>query len=147
MVAGTLVFLLFLLLFFPNPTLSYEAGEGILYPYMEEIARKENWALYFFVYAFLPGISGVFWGLLALTLSAWIDNIYAILMFPILFLYVMDYAFMRSGFYSLSTLMFGMYFFDSLEQVLTYSMVVLGSMSLVCCGLFLIKGRRQCDAA
>lgn len=91
MAAGTLLFLGLIPVCFPHAVLSYELEEigGLIMPFLETVAQTENWFAYFGFYTLLIGISGVFWGVLALTVSAWVDNTYAIYIFPILFLYAM----------------------------------------------------------
>ena len=92
----------------------------------------------------LIGISGVFWGVLALTVSAWVDNTYAIYIFPILFLYAMDYAAPNLHLYSLSGQMFAMYYYETWQQALLYPLVTFGSMSVLCYLAFIYRGRRNC---
>ena len=88
MAVGTLLFLGLIPVCFPHAVLSYELEEigGLIMPFLETVAQAENWFAYFGFYTLLIGISGVFWGVLALTVSAWVDNTYAIYIFPILFL-------------------------------------------------------------
>ena len=121
MAAGTLLFLGLIPVCFPHAVLSYELEEigGLIMPFLETVAQAENWFAYFGFYTLLIGISGVFWGVLALTVSAWVDNTYAIYIFPILFLYAMDYAAPNLHLYSLSGQMFAMYYYVSQGYVYT----------------------------
>ena len=132
MAAGTLLFLGLIPVCFPHAVLSYELEEGIIMPFLETVAQAENWFAYFGFYTLLIGISGVFWGVLALTVSAWVDNTYAIYIFPILFLFAMDYAAPHLHLYSLSGQMFAMYYYETWQQALLYPLVTFGSMSVLC---------------
>ena len=146
MAAGTLLFLGLIPVCFPHAVLSYELEEigGLIMPFMETVAQAENWFAYFGFYTLLIGISGVFWGVLALTVSAWVDNTYAIYIFPILFLYAMDYAAPNLHLYSLSGQMFAMYYYETWQQALLYPLVTFGSMSVLCYMAFIYRGRRNC---
>ena len=117
---------------------------GLIMPFLETVAQAENWFAYFGFYTLLIGISGVFWGVLALTVSAWVDNTYAIYIFPILFLYAMDYAAPHLHLYSLSGQMFAMYYYETWQQALLYPLVTFGSMSVLCYLAFIYRGRRNC---
>lgn len=72
MAVGTLLFLGLIPVCFPHAVLSYELEEigGLIMPFLETVAQAENWFAYFGFYTLLIGISGVFWGVLALTVSA-----------------------------------------------------------------------------
>ena len=83
-------------------------------------------------------------GVLALTVSAWVDNTYAIYIFPILFLFAMDYAAPHLHLYSLSGQMFAMYYYETWQQALLYPLVTFGSMSVLCYLAFIYRGRRNC---
>lgn len=146
MAAGTLLFLGLIPVCFPHAVLSYELEEigGLIMPFLETVAHAENWFAYFGFYTLLIGISGVFWGVLALTVSAWVDNTYAIYIFPILFLYAMDYAAPNLHLYSLSGQMFAMYYYETWQQALLYPLVTFGSMSVLCYLAFIYRGRRNC---
>lgn len=144
MAAGTLLFLGLIPVCFPHAVLSYELEEGIIMPFLETVAQAENWFAYFGFYTLLIGISGVFWGVLALTVSAWVDNTYAIYIFPILFLFAMDYAAPHLHLYSLSGQMFAMYYYETWQQALLYPLVTFGSMSVLCYLAFIYRGRRNC---
>ena len=113
-------------------------------PFLETVAQAENWFAYFGFYTLLIGISGVFWGVLALTVSAWVDNTYAIYIFPILFLYAMDYVAPHLHLYSLSGQMFAMYYYETWQQALLYPLVTFGAMSVLCYLAFIYRGRRNC---
>ena len=145
MALGTVLFICLIPVFFPNAVISYEMEEGgIIIPYMRGIAKAGNWPAYFGFYVVLMGISGVFWSVLALTVSAWIDNIYAITIFPILFLTVMDYLARPVLLCTLTGIMIGdHYFCESWMQMLSCSLATFGSMSLACYILFVQKGRRN----
>lgn len=144
MAGGGILFLHTIPLFFPDAVLAYEVSDGIIWPYMEDIARCENWAAYFSAYFALMGIAGAFFSVFALMVSAWVDDVYAVFIVPVLFLYAADYALMRFQRYSLSTLMFGMYFFDSRTELWMCSLATFGLMGAVCALFFYLKGRRQC---
>lgn len=144
MVVGTVIFLISIHFLIPTAVLAYDPLESFVYPYMEDAAQSGNWALYFGFFTLLLSIAGVFWAVLALTISAWVDNLYAIFIFPILFLYAMDYALLRCGVHSLTTLMFGMYYFKSRAQALGYALAAYVPMSVCCYLLFVAKGRRHC---
>ena len=145
MALGTVLFICLIPVFFPDAVISYEMEEyGIIIPYMRGIARAGNWLVYFGFYVVLMGISGIFWSVLALAVSAWIDNIYAIIFFPILFLTVMDYLARPVLLCTLTGIMIGdHYFCESWVQMLSYSLATFGSMSLACYILFVQKGRRN----
>ncbi len=144
MTMGTAIFLISIHILIPTAVLAYDPMESFVYPYMEDIAQNGNWFLYFGFFSLLISIAGAFWAVLALAISAWVDNLYAIFIFPILFLYAMDYACMRYGLYSLSTLMFGMYYFESRAQALGYALAAYVPMSMCCYLAFIAKGRRHC---
>ena len=146
MAVGTLLFLGLIPVCFPHAVLSYELEEigGLIMPFLETVAQAENWFAYFGFYTLLIGISGVFWGVLALTVSAWVDNTYAIYIFPILFLFAMDYVAPHLHLYSLSGQMFAMYYYETWQQALLYPLVTFGSMSVLCYLAFIYRGRRNC---
>ena len=148
MAAGRSLFLLTMPCFFPNALLSYEIeNSSIIMPYLDGIARQGNWIGYFSYYILSASIPGVFFSVLALTVSAWIDSVYAIFIAPILFLYAMDYAAERIGVYSLTGLMASWYFYDSWIQGLCCSVFTFGLLSVICYAVFTIKGRRYCCGA
>ncbi len=91
MAAGTLLFLGLIPVCFPHAVLSYELEEigGLIMPFLETVAQAENWFAYFGFYTLLIGDFRRFWGVLALTVSAWVDNTYAIYIFP--------FSFVRDG--------------------------------------------------
>lgn len=144
MVFGTALFLATLPLFFPNAVLSYAESSGIIWPYMEDIAQKELWISYFGMFAILLGIAGALWAVMALVISTWIDNLYAIFMMPILVLYMLDHLLTLIHFYPLSTLAFGAYFFESRTELFTYVLCAFVPLTGLCYILFIVKGRRQC---
>lgn len=149
MSAGTLLFICAIPVLFPQAVISYEKEKnGIILPYMLGIAQAGNWFAYFGFYGILMGIAGAFFSVLALTVSAWVDSIYAVYICPILFLYAMDNAFENFHVPPLSSLMLGdYYFFETWTQALFTSLVAFGAPGLVCYILFLRKGRRDLCAS
>lgn len=147
MAIGTFVFAWFISFALPYTSLFNDVDSGIIWPYMESIASKENWILYFGVYSLLSGISGIFWSLLSLCISAFIDNIYAIFIIPILFLYVMDYTLVRHHFYALSTLMFGLFYFESANEMILIALGTFGIMSITVSILFYMKGKKRYEVS
>lgn len=142
MLCGTLLFVFTLPLIFPNALLAYEINDGIIWPYIEYIARSEKWLQYFGVYAILLGISGTFFSISAMFIALITDEIYGIILIPILLLYILDYVMQVLGMYSLSTLMFGMYFFETLGELWKYAIGTFGVLDIVAFFLYVIRGRR-----
>lgn len=146
MAAGVLAYLAVIPLIFPDAVISYEAeiGTGIILPYLEGFAQKGQWGAYFGIYMLLAGIAGTFWAVLPLMISAWVDNLYAIFVMPILFLYAMDYLLARCGMASLSTIMLGMGYFDSWQAAVWQALVTYGGMSICCYAVFYLKAGKRC---
>ena len=81
------------------------------------------------------GISGTFFSISAMFIALITDEIYGIILIPILLLYILDYVMQVLGMYSLSTLMFGMYFFETLGELWKYAIGTFGVLDV-------IRGRR-----
>ena len=60
MTIGSCIFLMSIPFFFPDAVLAYGVSDGIIWPYMEDLAQGESWYAYFGVYMMLLGISGAF---------------------------------------------------------------------------------------
>lgn len=142
-ILGMLLFLAVLPVFHPWAVLRYEEGYIAIYSYMEDIVQHKSWILYFTFYAYLQGLSGMFWGSIALSISVFVQQPQILYLTAVLLMEIISRLLFSLQLEHLIVLATGAIQTSSKSHVLMQSSLVYMGFIVLCFSIYYMAGKRR----